>query len=175
MTPLHRTTMVLAMMSVLVAVGCRAESQADTPTFPDVSGWTAVDVRDYEVDTTTPGRPSTGTYFITPDGIICGFATFPPAVGCAAENLPGVPPLTDPKPGIVQSIGTDRPPKATNASIGQDGKVHGNPVKTLPPFHTITVDGMTCGVDDGGTTACKDQQDRGFVLSPRGSGWLPKV
>ncbi|SPM39834.1 hypothetical protein MNAB215_2027, partial [Mycobacterium numidiamassiliense] len=25
------------------------------------------------------------------------------------------------------------------------------------------------------TTACKDPQGHGFVLSPRGSGWLPHV
>jgi hypothetical protein len=140
-----------------------------------MSGWTAVNVKDFEVDTTTPGRPSTGTYFLTPDGIICGFATFPPAAGCTAEQLPGVPPLTEPKPGLFQSIATDRPPKTTNGSIGQDGKVHGNPVNTLPPFHTITVDGTTCGVDDAGTTACKDADGRGFVLSPNGSSWLSKV
>ncbi|QCR71458.1 hypothetical protein FCV17_06315 [Mycobacterium avium subsp. hominissuis] len=32
-----------------------------------------------------------------------------------------------------------------------------------------------CGVDNSGTTACKDPQGRGFVLSPHGSGWLPHV
>ncbi|MBZ4620668.1 hypothetical protein GBO18_12020, partial [Mycobacterium avium subsp. hominissuis] len=36
-------------------------------------------------------------------------------------------------------------------------------------------DGVVCGVDDSGTTACKDPQGRGFVLSPHGSGWLPHV
>jgi hypothetical protein len=30
-------------------------------------------------------------------------------------------------------------------------------------------------VDNAGTTACKDPQGRGFVLSPRGSAWLPHV
>ncbi len=63
----------------------------------------------------------------------------------------------------------------TNTPIGQGNTVHGNPVKTLPPFHTITVDGAACGVDDAGTTACKDPEGRGVVLSPKGSGWLEKV
>src|SRR5882757_9154285 len=43
------------------------------------------------------------------------------------------------------------------------------------PFHSITFNGATCGVDDSGTTACEDSQGRGFILSPAWSGWLPKV
>ena len=175
MTPPHRATMVIATMSLLVVVGCRAESQADTPKFPDFSDYTAVNVGDYEVDTSTPGRPSKGVYFLTPDGIICGFASYPPGAGCTGDNLPGVPPLTDPAPGVVKGIGTDRGVQATNSPIGTDNTVHGNPVNTLPPFNTITVDGVTCGVDDAKTTACKDPQGHGFVLSPKGSGWLEKV
>ncbi|CAG6866798.1 hypothetical protein [Mycobacterium avium] len=42
-------------------------------------------------------------------------------------------------------------------------------------MHSITVDGVICGVDNSGTTACKDPQDRGFILSPHGSKWLPHV
>lgn len=175
MTTLRRTTLVIAMMGVLIAAGCRSESQADTPTFPDMGGYTPVDIADYEVDTTTPGRPSSAVYFITPDGIICGFTEYPAAANCTAENFPGVPPLTDPGPGVVQSVGTNQPVKGMNGSIGQDGKVHGNPVRTLPPFHAITVYGVTCGVDDAKTTACKDPDGRGFVLSPNGSGSLPKA
>jgi hypothetical protein len=41
--------------------------------------------------------------------------------------------------------------------------------------HSITVNGIICGADNAGTTACKDPQGRGFVLSPHGSGWLPHV
>ncbi|RAV09475.1 hypothetical protein DQP57_15185 [Mycobacterium colombiense] len=50
-----------------------------------------------------------------------------------------------------------------------------NGVKTLPPSHSITVDGVICGVDNSGMTACKDPQGHGFVLSPHGSSWLPHV
>ncbi|MGC7358062.1 hypothetical protein RA989_19565, partial [Mycobacteroides abscessus subsp. massiliense] len=46
---------------------------------------------------------------------------------------------------------------------------------TLPAYHSITVNGVICGVDDKGTTACKDPQGRGFVLSKQGSGWIPKI
>jgi len=45
----------------------------------------------------------------------------------------------------------------------------------LSPFHTLTVFGVTCGVDDKKMTACKDPQGRGFVLSPSWSGWIPKA
>lgn len=75
----------------------------------------------------------------------------------------------------MQGIGTDRGVQATNSPICTDNTVHGNPVNTLPPFHTITVDGVACGVDDAKTTACKNPQGHGFVLSPKGSGWLEKV
>ncbi|RIS84933.1 hypothetical protein D2E54_06285, partial [Mycobacteroides abscessus] len=55
------------------------------------------------------------------------------------------------------------------------GVVLGQQIKALPPFHSITVSDVTCGVDDKGTTACKDPQGRAFVLSPSWSGWIPKV
>ncbi|OBB13373.1 hypothetical protein A5662_07400 [Mycobacteriaceae bacterium 1482268.1] len=164
-------TLAIAMTSLLVIVGCRTESQAGTPQFPDMSGYAPVNVKDYEVDTTTPGIPSSGLFFLTPDGIICGIGGYPPGASCTGNNFPAVPPVTN----GVNSIGTDTGLRTTNASIGQGNTVHGNPVKTLPPMHTITVDGTVCGVDDAGTTACKDPEGRGFVLSPKGSGWLPKA
>lgn len=107
---MRRIAAALTALSLFFVPACDSQSHADTPAFPDMSDWTAVDVNGYEVDTTTPGRPSTGTYFLAPDGIICGFATFPPAAGCTAETLPGVPPLTDPKPGIFQTIPSTRSP-----------------------------------------------------------------
>ena len=63
----------------------------------------------------------------------------------------------------------------TNAIYSVNNTVQGHPIKTLPPLHSITVDGVICGVDDAGTTACKDPQGRAFVLSPHGSGWLAHV
>lgn len=33
-------------------------------------------------------------------------------------------------------------------------------MKTLSPLHSITVGSAVCGVDDAGTTACKDSQGR---------------
>lgn len=171
-----RPTMVAFATLVLIVVGGGAQSHADTPEFPDLSHYTPVNVADYEVDTSTPGITSQAVYFLTPDGIICAFGK-PPGAGCTGNNLPAVPPVVNSPNGTrgVNSIDTDAGLRTTNSPIGTNGTAHGNPVRTLPPFHTITVDGTTCGVDDAGTTACKDAQGRGFVLSPQGSGWLPRA
>ena len=157
-----------------VALVSACTAHAGPPKFPDISDYTAVDASDYAMDTTTPGHPSMGTYFRTPDGIMCGFSRGE-AVGCTGNNFPNVPPQKwNPSAGItgVNSIDTVSGLSATNAPLSMDGKIHGHQVKTLPPFHSITVDGMTCGVDDAKMTACRDQQGRGFILSPDWSGGL---
>lgn len=151
-------------------------ANADEPTFPDLSRYVPVNVDDYVIDTTTPGMPSSGVYFRTPDGIICNFTLEQPQ--CVGNNFPAVPPVkTDPSRGLIGSnwIGTLTKLKKTNEAEFPDGIVHGQPVKSLSPMHSITFYGMTCGVDDARTTACKDAQGRGFILSPTWSGWLPKV
>jgi hypothetical protein len=176
MTLLRPTLVAIAALGLLVA-GSPAPSHAQTPRFPDLSGYTPVNVANYEVDTTTPGIPSQAVFFLTPDGIICSID--PQGAGCTGNNFPAVPPVANSYDGrVVNSIGTDTGLNSTNAPIGTGGPhgtAHGNPVKTLPPFHSITLDGVVCGVDDVRTTACKDAQGRGFVLSPKGSGWLPHV
>lgn len=157
-----------------VAMVSACSAHADPPTFPDISNYTAVNSSDYAIETTTPGHPGIGTYFLTPDGIVCGFSPGE-TVGCTGNNFPNVPPQEwKPEAGItgVNSIDTVSGLSATNAPISMDGTVHGHPVKTLPPFHSITVDGITCGVDDEKTTACRDAQGRGFILSPAWSGKL---
>ncbi|BBY13128.1 hypothetical protein [Mycobacterium marseillense] len=152
------------------------EAHADPPYFPDLSADAPVNVRDYAIDVPNPGRPPLPTvYFLTPDGIICSFIANEAL--CRGNNLPAIPPApSNPAAGItgVNWIGTTSGLKQTNE--GEQSKViGGQPIKTLPPLHSITVDGIICGVDNSGTTACKDPQGRGFVLSPHGSGWLPHV
>jgi hypothetical protein len=173
---LLRPTLVATAALVLFVGGSQARSHADTPKFPDFSGYTPVTVADYEVDISSPGISNQGIYFLTPDGIVCAIAE-PPGAGCTGNNLPGVPPVVGSPAGKygMNDIETDAGLRTTNSPYSTNGTVHGNPVKTLPPFHTITALGVTCGVDDSGTTACKDPQGRGFVLSPKGSGWLPHV
>lgn len=152
-----------------------SQTQADTPKFLSLDGYAPVDIADYRIDTTTPGHLSSGTYFLTPDGVVCNFTSLQPQ--CRGNNLPALPPAaSDPSRGLNRSnwIGTVTGLKQTNEESPTDA-FHGQPIKTLPPFHSITVGGAVCGVDDKGTTACKDAQGRGFILSPAWSGWLPKV
>lgn len=152
---------------VVVAVGmlsvgcCRSESPTEATKFPDFGKYTAADVADYRVNASTPGHPGSQVVFLTPDGITCAFST-PASAGCTGNNFPGVPPAAS----GVNSIATDAELDTTNAPIA------GAAAKILPPFHSITVDGVVCGVDDARTTACRDAKGRGFVLSPNGSEWL---
>ena len=95
--------------------------------------------------------------------------------GCrlSRNNLPGIPaasPSTG-HGGLENVISTDAPLTQLAVSVPAQGR----PINELPPFHTITIDGVICGVDDKKTTACKDPQGRGFVLSPSWSGWLPHI
>ena len=155
---------------VLAAVTSACSASAEPPRFPDVGSYTPVDTGDYAVDTTTPGIPSTQAYFHTPDGVTCSFLSG--QAQCIGNNLPGLPPASPTPKGTprVNWIGTSSGLKPVVASDD-----HSTGIKTLPAMHSITVDGVTCGVDDSGMTACKDPQGRGFILSPSWSGWLPKV
>jgi hypothetical protein len=167
-------TGIAALVGAALLGACTAH--ADPPRFPDLSGYTPVNVKDYEISVPNPGRPPDQTvYFLTPDGIICSFIS--DEAVCRGNNLPSIPPApSNPDAGItgVNWIGTTTGLKQTNEGE-QSRVILGQPIKTLPPGHSITVNGIICGADNAGTTACKDPQGRGFVLSPHGSGWLPHV
>lgn len=137
------------------AFACLPVAGADTPAFPDINSYT----------------PVNGVYFLTPGGITCDF--FSGQAQCTGNNFPAVPPAAG--PGTVNVIGTASGLAQSGNPIAPNGKVYGRCLKTLPPKHSITVDGVICGVDDSGVTACKDRQGRGFVLSPHGSVWLPHM
>jgi hypothetical protein len=157
-------------VGAVVLTGCNAH--ADPPTFPDISRYTPVDPKDYALQSENSGRPYplTMTYFLTPDGVICDF--LPAQAQCIGNNLPAIPPASPTANGTarVNWIGT-----ATKLQPTVQSDHNSSGAKTLPPLHSITVNGVICGVDDSGLTACKDSQGRGFVLSPHGSGWLPHV
>ncbi|MFA4083404.1 hypothetical protein ONA92_17040 [Mycobacteroides salmoniphilum] len=169
----------VGLIGAAILSACTATAEPTTPTeptksgdasrFPDLSSYTPVNIADYRIDTTSPGHPSSGTYFLTPDGITCNFPTL--AAQCTGNNFPGVPPAAT----GVNWVGTMTQLRQTGDSIASGGIALGQQIKTLPPFHSITVSDVTCGVDDKGTTACKDPQGRAFVLSPSWSGWIPKV
>jgi hypothetical protein len=158
------------------AVSNACNAHADPPPFPDISSYASVNASEYAVTVDTPGISHTETFFLSPDGVVC---TVRPGSGaaCGGNNLPGIPPAAPTSGGTprVNLIGTDGPVKPSSGFLGTSDTVHGQHIKNLPSFHSITVGGVVCGVDDSGTTACKDSQGRGFVLSPHGSGWLPHV
>ncbi|MGD1240192.1 hypothetical protein [Mycobacterium seoulense] len=149
-------------------------AQADPPSFPDLSGYAPVNPSDYSITYPNSGRPTPLQLiaFISPDGVACAFGN-PPSAGCTGNNLPGLPPAAPSSSGAPRliSISTGSAPRPTGTPLDTNGQ----PLKTLPPFHSLTVDGVICGVDNSGMTACKDPQGRGFVLSPHGSTWLPHV
>lgn len=151
-------------------------AHADPPPFPNIDRYAGVNPADYVITYDTPGIAVSGTYFLTPDGISCSIIAAA-AAGCSGNNFPGVPPAAPTEGGTprVNAISTSSPIHPGGDTTGADGTIQGQPIKTLPPFHSLSLGGVTCGVDDAGTTACKDPQGRGFVLSPKGSGWLPHV
>lgn len=176
---MRTTAIAIALSAVIssISYGWAAPvGRTDPPHFPDISGYTPVNPNDYIIQLPNPGRPYpvSATYFLTPDGVTCAFNS-PPSAGCRGNNLPGIP-AASPAPtadhgGRINGI-------STSAGLRQYGVPAGDsePVaKLLAPFHSITVDGVICGVDDAGTTACRDGQGQGFVLSAHGSGWLPHV
>lgn len=150
-------------------------AQADIPAFPDLSGYTPVNVQDYAIALPNPGRtPIEDVAFVTPEGVQCSFL---PGVGgtqgsagCTSDHFPGA--VTD---GPYAYIDTISGIQTAGSTPYADGSVQGHKISVLPPFHSISVEGMICGVDDNGTTACKDPQGRGFILSSSWSGWLPKI
>jgi hypothetical protein len=161
-------TMIAGVLGAAVVSACTAHSEPSK--FPDINGYTPVNIADYRIDTTTPGMPSSQVFFLTPDGIPCTFSSG--TGGCKGENLPGVP-AEDKNPYTYIDTASGIQPARSTSYV--NNTIRGQQIRTLPPFHSITVSGVTCGVDDKGMTACKDPQGRGFVLSPQWSGWLPQV
>jgi hypothetical protein len=149
-------------------------AHADAPAFPDLSSYAPVNAADYTLTYPNSGRPTPlqQIAFVTPDGVTCAFSN-PASAGCTGDNLPGLPPPPPSPSGAprLNSISTGLGPRPTGTPFDTNGQ----PLKTLPPLHSITVNGVICGVDNAGTTACKDPEGRGFVLSAHGSGWLPHV
>lgn len=150
------------------------ESRADTPKFPDLGAYASVNAQDYLIAFENPGwQPTMTDYFLTPSGVVCVIDDG--GAACFGNNLPSVPALANPE-SRVSYMDTQRGLyQSSNPGYVDGNTIHGQSIRTLPPSHSITVNGVICGVDNSGSAACKDPQGRGFVLSPDGSGWLPKV
>jgi hypothetical protein len=162
----------VTLIAAAATTSCRA--QAEPPKFPDLSSYAQVNAGDYLISYDTPGIRVSGTYFLTPNGISCSM-TIGAYAGCSGNNFPGVPPATPTEGGTphVNTISTSSPIRPISDATGLDGTIRDQPIKTLPPSHSISLGGVMCGVDGSGTTACKDPQGRGFILSPSWSGWFP--
>ncbi|MGH3970844.1 MAG: hypothetical protein ACRDTV_22715 [Mycobacterium sp.] len=163
----HR--IITATAALAIAGGC-IQAHADPAPFPDLDGYTPVEKSDYAVQLKSyPHNPDDAVYFLTPDGIPCNFHAG--AVICIG-NIPGV---ADKDKNPYTSVSTDAGIQPAATTPYDNGTVQGLPIKTLAPFQSITNEAVTCGVDNGGLTACKGHGDRGFVISPQGTGWLPHV
>ncbi len=167
-------TRIASTVAIALATLCygTCTAHADPPPFPDLDKYAPVDAAEYTIALPSPGdRPIDQTFFLTPDGIPCTFLN-PSIAGCTNGNLPGVPLQAGAR---YVRVSTDSGIKPYGSSSYVNGTIQGHPLKTLPPFHSLSVNGTICGVDDSGTTACKDPQGRGFILSPAGSAWYPHV
>ena len=145
-------------------------AHAGPPTFPDLSSYSPVNASDYTINLQNTGGPSIdAVQFLTPDGITCAFGN-PPSAGCTGNNLPALTPQAD---GLVSSIGTNTRLRKSSTPLASPNEA--SKFRLLPPNHSIMVEGVICGVDDAGMTACKDPQGHGFILSPSWSGWLEHI
>ncbi len=158
-------------VTAFLAVLCACHANAEPPKFPDLNSYAAVNVDEYVILLPNVGRePIRAVYFLTPDGIRCGFLSG--SAGCTGDNIPGVA-EKDKNPYTYVSTGSGIEPTASTPY--KNGQIQGHELKPLPPRHSISVEGSICGVDDAGTTACKGSDGGGFVLSKLGSTWFPKV
>jgi len=100
----------LVAVSATLAIGMLSacNAHADPPAFPDLGSYTPANVQDYTVVGPNSGRPEplAGVYFLTPDGITCGFGS-PPSAGCSGSKLPALPAPTPEGMGLLTSIGTN--------------------------------------------------------------------
>lgn len=166
-----RAMAIAVSMTSALAVLCACHANAEPPKFPDLNAYVAANVDEYVILLPNVGREANKrVYFVTPDGVRCNFLM--DSAGCTGDNIPGISDK-DKNPYTYVATGTGIRPTASTPFV--DGKIQGHELKVLPALHSITVNGVVCGVDDAGTTACKDTDGRGFVLSKRGSTWFPKV
>jgi hypothetical protein len=152
------------------ALGCHPQAHADPPPFPNLDSFAPVRAQDFSVRLPLhPHDPTSTLYFVTPQGVACNFLTG--SVACAG-NVPGVAPA-DASP--FTAVSTANGVQAVASTPYSNGTIEGLPIQPLPSAHSLAGGGSICGVDNTGTTACKDSKRRGFVISPRGTAWLPNV
>jgi hypothetical protein len=150
-----------------------------TPTFPDFSHYTPVSTKDYGVKESSPGFTYTFTRFLGPQGMWCGF-DLQLGAGCSGPKFPGVS-VTAPLLEYGTGNGLALTPGTFDISTGREFMMFDeipydhSQLKPLPPMHSISESGVTCGVDKADGIACLDSQGRGFVLSPQWAGRLTRT
>jgi hypothetical protein len=159
-------------LALLVLTGCgagtRDQASASPPTatttaaapdFPDLSGLAAVDATQYY-----QSRPYFGgILFATPDGMSCDNNAMNSLDDTNVVVLSCTGPRPDRGPGNWKvRVATN---KAATIEQASNEPPEGGPYKPLPAQHTIDYQGILCGVDGKGMTACRIG-DHGFVLTP---------
>lgn len=167
---MRRTSMVAvsaaAVISMIVVPGC-ASAQPQAGGAPDMSGFA-----DVTNDFSGPGARNAGTIalFSTPDGLSCG-ASLDGGLAHCTGALPGVANL--PIGGSTQGSCDLGLAQVTSGGTAFINHYKGNcpapsGLKVLSPGQKLSGGGITCGVADGGVTACVSGP-HGFVLQPSGS------
>ena len=133
-------------------------NSASTPAFPDFGGYTPVDAKAY-----FQSRPYFGgIMFSTPDGLSCDHNAMNSLNDPNVVSLTCTGPRPDQGPGNWKvRVTTDRAATVDRAS---NNPPEGGPYPLVPARHTITYEGIFCGVDADGTTACRIG-GHGFVLT----------
>jgi hypothetical protein len=172
----RRSSAMLVCALALSGCGGTADSRADTPTpapssstalppgFPDLSLLTPVDTKQF-----FQSYPYfRGVQFRTPDGQECYSNDMNSLDDPALRTLTCEGPRPDKGPGRWEiDVATDQP-----ATIEPSAPL--NPTDTpdpsteaaaLPAQHRIDYQGIQCGVDATGTTACR-AGEHGFILTP---------
>jgi hypothetical protein len=128
------------------------------PDFPDIGGFAAVDANAY-----FQTRPYFGgILFATPDGLSCDHNAMNSLDDPNVVVLSCTGPRQGKNPGNWKvRVATD---KAATVEQASSKPPEGGPYKLLPARHTIAYEGILCGVDGEGTTACR-VGDHGFVLT----------
>ncbi|TRW82028.1 hypothetical protein FK535_14165 [Mycolicibacterium sp. 018/SC-01/001] len=162
---------ILSLVAALAACGGTTAGQAapTTPTlppgFPDLSALAQVDTKDY-FESFPYFR---GVHFTTPDGLECDSNDMNSLDDPAVRRLTCDGPRPDKGPGTWKvAVSTDTPASIEpgtpplNPTYTPDASTQATP---LPPQHRIDYEGIRCGVDEKGTTACT-VGEHGFLLTP---------
>lgn len=134
----------------------RGQTEVAVAGFPDMSTYAKGDLAEFTVS----GPPASGASVLTPDGMTCWLSSYPmpeyASVSCTE-------PRPDKGPGI-WNVSAERNGETSVTQLRQ--MLIGPTPAALPARHVLYYESdVFCGVDDGGTTACR-VGEHGFLLTP---------